>query len=230
VAKERFYSDDQSTRERALGVARLVLSQSLSLLHPFMPFLTEEIRETLAIGDGSVLERSRKAAGEFPHDAEAEHVMGSVIGIVEAVRNIRGEMGIHPSKSVAVYLKFSTDDGHKDAVVAAQPYIARMARVSAVNCGTVPERERPVATSVVDGVEIAVPLGDVIDVEVEKARLGKEIMRLERLLEKARSKVGNKEFNRKAPPHVVTRENEKIEQLSESMTKLKKNLSVLLDS
>jgi valyl-tRNA synthetase len=79
-------------------------------------------------------------------------------------------------------------------------------------------------------VEIWVPLGDVIDVDIEKARLNKEITKIEHLLKRSTAKVENPEFISKAPPDVVAKEKEKIEQLTESMAKLKQNLSVLLGS
>jgi valyl-tRNA synthetase len=82
----------------------------------------------------------------------------------------------------------------------------------------------------VENVEVAVPLGEVIDVDVEKARLTKEIERIEQLLTRSRAKIDNPEFTNKAPAKIVEREREKIEQLAENAAKLKKNLSVLLGS
>jgi len=146
------------------------------------------------------------------------------------VRNIRGEMGIHPSTGVPLYLKFAGDSKEKDAILGARSYIFKMARVTEVLEGEVPEAEGPVATGIVGNVEVAVPLGEVIDVDVEKARLNKEIERIEQLLVRSRAKIDNPEFTNKAPANIVEREREKIKQLAENAAKLRKNLSVLLGS
>jgi len=156
--------------------------------------------------------------------------MASLMGIVDTVRNIRGEMGVHPSQEVPLYLRFSGDKGVGDAVLRAGSYIMKLAGVSMVGEGVAPQDGCPVATGVVGQAEMWVPLGDVIDVDVEKIRLTKEITRIEHLLEKSTARVENPDFNCKAPPEVVAREKEKIEQLSENVAKLRKNLSVLLGS
>jgi valyl-tRNA synthetase len=147
--------------------------------------------------------------------------------VVEAVRNIRGEMGVHPSVNVPVFLEFSGDSGSRDGVLKARSYIEKLGKVSQVSEGKPPEAEGPVATSIVRGIEVGVPLGDVIDVEVEKARLGKELGRIEGLLKRTEARLGNPDFVSKAPPEVVSKEKDKIEQLSQTASKLRKNLSLL---
>jgi valyl-tRNA synthetase len=230
IAKERFYSEDAGAKQGAIVVVRRVLARSLRLLHPFMPFLTEEVWEVLGLGEKSILDGGIPLEEAFPEDAEAESLMAALIGVVDNVRNIRGEMGIHPSVSVPLHLDFSEGDAARDSILGARNYIFKMAKVSEVFEGAVPEGQGPVATGIVGNIEIAVPLGDVIDVEIEKARLTKEIERIEQLLNRSRGKVANPEFVSKAPSHIVARENEKIEQLAQNAAKLKKNLSVLLGS
>jgi valyl-tRNA synthetase len=228
IVKERFYGDDAAGRTQAGAVAKTVLSQLLKLLHPFMPFLTEEIWSVLGLGGGSLLDE-RLAGGErFPRDTEAEKVMEAVVGVVEAVRNIRGEMGVHPSVNVPVFLEFSGDEGSRDGVLAAGSYITKLGKVSQISEGKPSQAEGPVATSIVRGIEVGVPLGDVIDVEVEKARLGKELERIEGLLKRTEARLNNADFVSKAPPEVVNKEKNRIEELSQTSAKLKKNLSLLL--
>jgi valyl-tRNA synthetase len=229
MAKERFYSDDAAARNGALTVVRRVLARSLRLLHPFMPFLSDEIWSVLSLGGQSILDGGGIDQVEFEEDPRAERTMSMLTGIVEMVRNIRGEMGIHPSAGVPLYLKFA-EGAEKDAILEARSYIFRMAGVTELFEGEVPASEGPVATGIVENVEVAVPLGEVIDVEVEKARLNKEIERIEQLLARSRAKIENPEFTDKAPAKIVEREREKIEQLTENAAKLKKNLSVLLGS
>jgi valyl-tRNA synthetase len=226
LAKERFYSDDAVAKREALVVARRVLARCLALLHPFMPFVTEEVWHGLELDGAGLLERGIGADGEFPVDPEAEGVMASVVAIIEAVRNIRGEMSIHPSVNVPVHLVFS-GAAEADTVLGAAAYIRKLGKVSEIAVGK-PSARGPVATSIVGGIEVIVPLAGVVDIKVEKARLAKEIERLAGLLERSRAKVANPEFAEKAPAQVVEKERTKIATLTESKAKLEKTLSTLL--
>jgi valyl-tRNA synthetase len=156
--------------------------------------------------------------------------MACVMGIVDTVRNIRGEMGVHPSRQVDLRLRVPPGGEMEEAVRCSSSYITRLAGVSSIEYGMPPRDRGPVAAGVVEGIEIWVPLGDVIDIEVEKNRLNKEIERIKGLLERSASRVANPEFNRKAPPDVVAAEKAKMERMEENLAKLKRNLSVLLGS
>jgi valyl-tRNA synthetase len=228
IAKERFYSDDARRRAAALGVARRVLRRSLAMLHPFMPFVTEEISSELGLSDSSLIDGGADFEGGFPADDEAESVMRDVFGIVEAVRNIRGEMGVHPSDSVKVYITFH-DGAQRDRLLEVGSYIRKMAKVGEISEGGPSDRERPVATGVVGQAEIAIPLGDVINIDIERARLEKELVRIGRILEKSEAKLNNAEFRAKAPGHVIEREEDKVEKLTEARARIEKNLSMIAD-
>ncbi|MGD9402980.1 MAG: valine--tRNA ligase [bacterium] len=228
IAKERFYSEDATRKGAAIGVARAVLRRSLALLHPFMPFITEEINSGLGLSAESLIDGGADLDSELPPDAAAEAVMKEVFGIIEAVRNIRGEMGVHPSDEVKVYLKFPDRD-EMERVLALGSYISKMARVSDIVEGSPTDGERPVATSVVGQTEIAVPLGDVIDIDVERARLKKELARIGKILEKSEAKLGNAEFREKAPDHVIEKEEDKVAKLNEARAKIEKSLSMIAD-
>jgi valyl-tRNA synthetase len=230
MAKERLYSEDLEVKARVAGVALKALRQSLRLLHPFMPFLTEELWSGLELGEGSILDATGETEGGFPVDADAESAMALMMGIVEAVRNVRGEMGVHPSRKVEIRLRMPEGSEAERVLASTESYIKKLAKVSVVAYGPPPEDEGPVATGIVGDVEVRVPLGGVIDIDVEKTRLDKEIDRLGRLLSKSAAKVENPEFGSKAPPEVVASEKEKIERYRESLAKLKKNLSILLGS
>jgi valyl-tRNA synthetase len=226
IAKDRLYGDSEQAKKQAGAIAGMVLRQALKLLHPVMPFLTEEIWNVLGFTGGSIVEEVVAGGEQFPHDPEAVSVMDTVIGVVEVVRNIRGEMGVHPSANIALYLDFSGSPDVRDGLLGAGSYIVKLARVSEINEGKPSDADGPVATGIVRGIEVAVPLGDVIDVDVEKARLTKELRRVEGLLEKANTRIENEEFVSKAPPEIVAKERERIEQLTETASKLRGNLSV----
>jgi valyl-tRNA synthetase len=229
LAKERFYSEHEARRAGAVALARDVLRRSLQLLHPFMPFLSEELWSKLEPGGHSLLEAGMSPSDDLPRDTDAENVMEIVIAIVEAIRNIRGEMSIHPSVGVPVYLDFHDGRELADSVMEARAYIIKMGKVSDLKIGKAPSDLGPVATGIAGTVEVGLPLGDVIDVRVEKARLRKEIDRVEVLLSRSTSKLGNAEFLQRAPAAVVEREREKVGQLELNLSKLRKSLSVLGD-
>jgi valyl-tRNA synthetase len=228
IAKERFYSDAPLRRVTAVGVARKVLRRSLALLHPLMPFITEEVAAELKLVEAGLLCGDAGLDEQFPEDSAAESLMQSAFGVIEAVRNIRGEMNVHPSEEVKLYLKFS-GDGDRERIMEVAPYILRMARVGGIAEGSPPDEERPVATGVVGRTELAVPLGDVIDIEVEKARLTKELARIGRILEKSEAKLNDPDFRAKAPADVIDKETDKVEKLTEAKAKIEKNLSMIAD-
>jgi valyl-tRNA synthetase len=193
-----------------------------------MPFVTEEIAAELGLSESSLIDGGADLDGDFPVDEGAESLMRDVFGIIEAVRNIRGEMGVHPSDDVKVYITFR-EGAQRDRVLEVGSYIRKMARVSEITEGGPSDRERPVATSVVGQAEIAVPLGDVIDIDIEKARLEKELLRIRRILEKSEAKLNNAEFRAKAPDHVIEKEEDKVQKLTEARARIEKNLSMIAD-
>jgi valyl-tRNA synthetase len=227
LAKERFYSTVPAEKAQAVRVARAVLKRSLELLHPVMPFVTEEVWRELDLDGKTLLEQTVGADGGFPSDAGAESVMASIMGIVEGVRNIRGEMGVHPSVNVPVYLVFPEGAPAGEGLAEGGSYIKKMAKVAAIEVGR-PRQSGPVATSIVGGIEVIVPLAGVIDVDIEKSRLGKEIERVAGVLERSRAKLANPEFAEKAPAQVVEKEKAKVETLAQTKAKLEATLSTLL--
>ncbi len=225
LAKERFYSDEQAVKATAAEVACRVFAQALKLLHPMMPFLTEEVWNVLALGRGSILESKPVSEVDFQFDAEAESRLHLVQAIVEAVRNIRGEMNVHPSVEVDVFL--TSSENIRTGIAEGESYIKRMGKIKNIYSGKPGTDHGPVATSVVDGIEIGVPLGDIIDVDVERNRLEKELKRVESLLAKAQGRLSDPLFREKAPPEIVEKEEAKSRNLAETASKLRRSLSVL---
>ncbi len=226
LAKQRFYGDDASRRRTASTVATKVLRQALRLLHPFMPFLTEEIWSNLGFEGKTLLRAPRAETDEFPRDYDAERQMEGVMGIIEALRNIRGEMGIHPGKQIAIHLLFP-DTSTQESVMECQGYIERLAKVSKIAIGKPGPSESPFATGVVKGIEVYVPLAGLIDIEVERSRISKEIQRIQSLLERSERKLADKSFLEKAPDDVVEREREKVNTYRKSLEKLQSSLRIL---
>jgi len=226
LAKERFYSEEPVVREIAAEVASGVFAQTLKLLHPIMPFLTEEVWNALRLGEGSILEAEPLSEIGFVPDHEAETKLNLVMGIVEAVRNIRGEMNVHPSVEVDVFLEFPSDSV-RNRLIDGEAYIKRMGKIKNILTGKPSTDHGPVATSIVERIEVGVPLGDVIDVEVERNRLEKELKRVESLLARTKDRLNDPSFREKAPREVVEKEEAKSRHLAETAAKLRKSLSML---
>jgi len=241
LIKPRLYKSgaDPVAKEKAQKVAAFVLDRSMRLLHPFMPFITEEIWQRLikAVPIEDTGDRSVKSImiSRWPVvdpgmvDPSAERDMELIQEIIGAVRNIRGEMHVPPESRIKVLLKPS-EGGSFDVVVGNVPYIADMTRADGVLVRTDLERPRTSAVAVVKDIEIFVPLRGIIDLEVERARLIKEIERLSGQIAASDAKLGNEGFLKRAPAEVVEKEKRKREEYSAKLEKLRTNLEAIEES
>jgi valyl-tRNA synthetase len=205
-----------------------IFDGALRLLHPLMPFLTEELWQN--IRDRHTQETIMRAR-IFPTerrmiDKQVEDEMAFVQSVIESVRNIRGEMGIAPSKEIALMMKLSPSRS-VERLRAYEGYLQRLARVNTLSILSDGARPKLAASAVVQGEELFVPLEGLIDIEVEKARLQKEIDRVTGLLRGIRGKLGNESFVAKAPREVVEKEREKQATFETNLEKLMKNYDAL---
>ncbi|MGQ9602741.1 MAG: valine--tRNA ligase [bacterium] len=226
LAKQRLYGGDSNREKTAATIATKVMKLGLRLLHPFMPFLTEEVWSNLGFGEKPLLASSKVDQSEFARDYDAEKQMEGVMGIVETVRNIRGEMGIHPGKQITIYLLFP-EVSTEESILKCQGYIQRLAKVSDIKLGKPYPSEAPFATGLVNGIEINVVLSGLIDIEAEKNRISKEIKRVQSLLEGSERKLADNSFLEKAPHSVVEKEREKVTTYRKSLEKLQSSLRML---
>jgi len=195
--------------DEVMATLMYTLERVLRMLHPFMPFLTEEIWQELPI-------KKRKSSimiSEFPYglpvDEKAEDMMTKVIDAVTGVRSIRGELNISPAEELDVFIKPFSDDvvkTLKDNV----HYISRLARAKSVFIDTEVARPKGSYTSVKQHFEVYVKLGG-IDVEGELKRLEKEKKKIEETLNFLRKKLHNEEFLSRAPKEVVDKEQQKYD-------------------
>jgi valyl-tRNA synthetase len=219
---------DQKQREATLGVLWRVLCDSLILLHPFIPFVTEEIWHKLPGTDGSIMNAvfpsdDADSAGIRQRDNDSESTMELMSGIITAIRNIRGEMNISPSLTLAVtvqsqnLLTRQTVEQHQDLIV----NLARLESLAVEEPGT---RPKTAATAIVDGASIFVSLEGIIDFTKEKNRLEKEVGKLAGELSMLTKKLGNEEYLSKAPQQVVEKTKERYTRTAEKQQKLQSNL------
>jgi valyl-tRNA synthetase len=195
----------------------------LKLVHPFMPFVTEELWQLI---------RKRKkgesiSISVFPElkkeliKPEADREMETVENIVTAIRNIRGEMNIPPSKKINVLLKsYEISERQID-------YIKKLAKIEEVTVGEEVQKPKASASAIIKNAEIYIPLEGLIDLNVERQRLLKEITRLEGSLAGIEKKLSNEKFVNGAPAKVVEKEKTKQMDWQENLRKLKEILANL---
>jgi valyl-tRNA synthetase len=233
LAKDALYGDDEPKKRGARAVLVHVLATSLRLLHPFMPFVTEELwshlrrRVRAEAWPDSILRARYPAAA--PVDEAAERRFGPVLGIIDAIRNVRGEMNI-PFK-VALRAEIAVSDPETHALLE-EGELRRVVRVAGVESprlslgrSTPPVTQSAVAVG--PGFEVRVPLAGVVDVAAETARIDKELNRLDADLESIARKLANPSFLAKAPPEVVDKDRARQEELREKRGKLDAHRAML---
>ncbi len=206
-------------------VTHTVFSTVIRLLHPFMPFLTEELWHSLPGTEGDVIVAPWPAPARGASHPDAEARIALLKDVVGAVRNLRSEMNIAPARKAAIRIRVSGPDA---AVLEGQrDLILLLGRGESLEVGAAVAKPRVAASTVVRNHEIFLPLEGLIDVEVERTRLQKEYDRVMREFDVSRRKLMNEDFLGKAKKDVVDREREKFENLGSTKEKLEKNLEVL---
>ncbi|HTO94059.1 MAG TPA: valine--tRNA ligase, partial [Bacteroidota bacterium] len=229
MMKSRLYGPEELPVKQAVLTRGLdVYDAALRLLHPIMPFVTEEMWQSIrprAAGVTIMRESIPEPDGAFI-DTAVEKQMAYVQSIIEAVRTIRGEMSIPPSREITLLV--TAGEAHPaEEVRRYEGYMMRLARVSSLSIIEPGARPPLSATAVVEGEEIFVPLEGVIDLDLERSRLGKEIERVTGMLKGIGGKLANPDFTGKAPPEVVAREQEKQAAFEANLIKLTRSLRQL---
>jgi len=222
MIKLDLYGNDDAAKVLARSVALKVLEQVLVLLHPIMPFVTEEIWQRLPHTHGSIMQTRFPAALEERLDANAEGRMELIMEVVSGVRNIRGEMNVPPAARVETTC-FCEDDAAKELLQKHADIICSLARLECLHVGIRESLPKPrlSASAVAKNVQVYVHLENILDFENESRRIEKELAKLEKELSFARQKLDNEDFVTKAPSAVLEKEKEKAERLRDKLQKLR---------
>jgi valyl-tRNA synthetase len=221
ASKPALYGEDAARKEATLDVLYRVLKDTLVILHPLMPFVTEEIWHKLPGTDGSVMQAAYPAADSdgAASDDRAEAEMNLVMGIITGIRNIRGEMNIAPSMELAVQVQ-SPDADQRDTLSTYSEMICNLARTGSLAVSVPAEKPKTSAAVIVEGATVLVNLAGIIDFTLEAARLDKEIAKLSKEIQGVSKKLSNEGFLGKAPEEVVDKVKEKHRVLAEKLEKL----------
>jgi valyl-tRNA synthetase len=219
--------EEQSRQEATLSVLWRVLRDTLILLHPFTPFVTEEIWHKLPGTQGSIMKTV------FPSDVrddisrlrdlEAESTMELITGIITGIRNVRGEMNIAPSLFLVVTVQ-AQEESTRETVKQYQDMIINLARLESFSLEKAGKRPKSSATAIVDDATIFVSLEGIIDFAKETNRLEKEINKLTKELIVVSKKLSNNDFVSKAPAQVVEEVKDKHKAFVEKQEKLQSHL------
>ena len=198
LAKIRMNGADEESADSARRVLVWTMSNTLKLLHPFMPYITEEIWQTLP-HDGEALIVAKwpeyNEALSFPQEAKN---LENVMALIRAIRTRRNEMNVPPSKKAHIYI----DTAHPAPYEEASEFIARLAYGSKVEIGTGFDVQGAV-TAVTDDAKALLPMDDLVDKAAETARLNKELANAQKQLDTVKAKLANEKFTSKAPQNVI---------------------------
>ncbi len=220
LTKARLYGDEAASKEAAIQVLVYVLDQTLRLLHPFMPFITEEIWQSIPHqGDALIVARWPEASAERSYPMEEAH-MESVMQAIRAVRNRRAEMNVPPSKKAALYVVTALPEVFSAGI----PFLQRLAYADRVKVlADAPAHSEAMISCVTADSKLFIPLGELVDISKELERLDKELEKTQKGLSAVETKLANEKFTARAPESVVNAERDKAEKLRALMNQLQES-------
>jgi valyl-tRNA synthetase len=227
MIKPELYGDDEESKAAAISTLVHVFEVALSLLHPFMPFITEEIWQKLPVRKDveSLCIRKYPVSEDGIEDREAESKMDIIMDAVSGIRSIRGELNISPSLELKALIKGL--DNSEDILKENITYICKMARAKEVEISRDIQPPKNAAAAIKPSMEIFVPLEGLIDIDAEINRLNKEHKKTEESLAFVKRKLHNKEFMNKAPKEVVEENKVKYNEYLDKLNAVQENINKL---
>ena len=220
MVKPRLYGDDIEDREVVYGVLLDVLEKILKMLHPFMPFITEEIYAFLPSTKEDLIVSDWPESGVYNYDEDVEKI--SILReAIRGIRNAKAEMDIEPFRKSKLYL-LTDDDARAEVYDELKAHFANLANCTAIE--RISDRDAvsdDVISVVVEKAELFLPMKDLVDYDKEAQRLKKDMEKTEAEIERAEKKLANENFVSKAKPEVVQKEREKLETHKENLKNLK---------
>ncbi|WP_214785293.1 valine--tRNA ligase [Exiguobacterium sp. s183] len=208
MAKLTLYGEDEAAKHTTRSVLAHTLDSIMRLMHPFMPFLTEEIWQHLPHEGDSIVRASYPTRRDDLHFADSVPAFDAVMNVIRSVRNIRAEVNAPMSKPIQLFISTS-DDATQGHLSANEMTIGKFTNATELEIGrglTAPDKSM---SAIMTGAELFIPLADLINFEEEIARLEKEVAKYEKEVERVQKKLGNQGFIAKAPAHVIDEEKAK---------------------
>lgn len=226
MVKPRLYDKENKTREAAQYTLNKVLGDSLKLLHPIMPFITEEIYTKLYNNDESIMISSWPKYSEEFNFAKEEKQIEKIKQIIIGIRNIRTNMNVHPAKKSTLIFVTEND---KEMIINSQEFIKKLGFADKIivqgNKNNIPQNAMSVLS---EELEVYLPFDELVDIEEEKKRLQGEKQKLEAEVERASKMLSNPGFVNKAPENKIKEEKEKLEKYKQMLENVEERLSKLV--
>ena len=213
IAKIRLNSDDEDKKATARAVLVYVMSNTLKLLHPFMPFITEEIWQTLPHTGESIMISDWPKADSALNFAAEEAEMSRIMTAIKAVRNRRAEMNVAPSKKAKIFI----ETAYADTFLKGTVFFKRLASASEVEVAAHFDDMDSAVSIITESARLYIPMDELVDFKAELARLNKEKAGVQKELDFVNNKLNNENFVNKAPAAVVEGQRQAKAQLEEKM-------------
>ncbi|AJD33075.1 MULTISPECIES: valine--tRNA ligase [Clostridium] len=226
LVKPVLYGEDEQSKGIAFNVLHRVLETSLQLLHPIMPFITEEIYTHLYTEYESIVISKWPEYDENLKDEKSEKAMEYIIEAIKSIRNVRTEMNVPPSRKAKLMI-YLTENEAETSFKEGEVYFQKLASASEVSFLENKETSDKNVSVVTRGAEIFIPLLELVDIEKELERLNKEKEKLEKEIDRVEKKLSNEKFVSKAPEAVVNEEREKGEKYKAMLKSVLESLESL---
>lgn len=226
MAKLPLYGEDDDAKQTTKSVLTYLLDKILKLLHPIMPFVTEEIWQHIPHEGETIMHSEWPTVNSEWNDAEAEKEMLALQNVIRSVRNIRAEMNVAPKKPVEMLIKTASDYETK-IFEANQNYINRFCNPASLEIGKDIQTPEKSVSAVISGADIFLPLSGLINIEDEVSRLTKELGKMNAEVDRVEKKLSNSRFVDKAPEQVVNQEREKQADYLQKRDKLQARIAEL---
>ncbi|MBN1120964.1 MAG: valine--tRNA ligase [Anaerolineae bacterium] len=227
ISKSVLYGGDEAAKSRTRHILTYVLDQSLRMLHPYVPYVTEEIWQHIPHEGEALIIARWPELDEVHYDDEAEDQIGLIMELIRAIRNIRGEYKVDPGRRVNVLINAGE---WADLLNAQRDVFVRLVNIEEKafiiqsDLDEVPEQA---ASATIGGVTVFMPLAGMVDLDAERKRLEKELDQITGQIKRSEQLLSNKDFTGKAPPEIIQREQDKLADLKSSQAAIEERLTTL---
>ena len=226
VAKTRFYSDDDKRKIITYDICIKSIRKILPLMHPYTPFITEELWSFFKIeNENDLIISPWPVVNESAININTDNEMGILQDLISSVRATRSRMNIPPSKKIE--LKIKGNEEQKHFIDQNSELIISLAKLNSYNVGSSMQKPPQSVASVIHGMELYIPLEGLVDLEKEREQLNKRRIRIEELLVGINNKLSNEKFIANAPKEIIKKENDKKIDLKDELEKINFNIKML---
>ena len=227
IKQRLYYTDDPTAKHTAQAVASEILEGTMRMLHPIMPFITEEIWQRLPHEGDSIMVASWPKQQAAETDANAEEAMQTIMDVIDAIRSVRGEMNVPPSSEVEIRIQTPNPETAELLTEHLEEYLSAFGRFSQISIAEHQEKPAAAAVAVISDIVIYIPLAGIIDIEKEKDRLQKRLDKVLKELMGTQKTLDNPKFVDRAPEAVVEQKRTRLATLESEQEKLVTNIEML---